>query len=113
MERKKGKPASIEVVSVVIMSQILDGLCYLHSQKIVHRDLKPENILISRKGQIAKIADFGASIEFLGTGKDGSEDLLSVNKLVHSSSDAGPGTLTNYVGSRWYRAPEILGNGVK
>ena len=113
IERTRGKPSSIEMVTVVIMSQILDGLSYLHSQNIVHRDLKPENILISHYGQIAKIADFGASIEYVHREMTGSEDLLQVNKLVRTSSCAGPGNLTNYVGSRWYRAPEVLGNGNK
>lgn len=46
-----------------IISQILNGLNYLHQYGIVHRDLKPENILIKEENgrKIFKIADFGLS----------------------------------------------------
>jgi serine/threonine protein kinase len=45
-----------------IATEILNGLCALHSQGIVHRDLKPENILFDNapppNGQV-KLVDFG------------------------------------------------------
>jgi len=55
----------------------------MHSRGIFHRDLKPENLLI-KNGQI-KIGDFGLSKDFR----------------------ADP-PFTDYVSTRWYRAPEIL-----
>jgi len=67
--------------------QILRGLLYLHSANVVHRDLKPSNILVNKNCDL-KICDFG-----LARGLGVEED------------DA---TLTDYVVTRWYRAPEVV-----
>jgi len=45
-----------------IISCIILGLEYLHTNKIIHRDLKPENILFDKKGYV-HIADFGIAKE--------------------------------------------------
>jgi mitogen-activated protein kinase 1/3 len=68
--------------------QILCGLKYLHSAGILHRDLKPQNLLVNNDG-ILKICDFGLSRPVT--------DCLMTSS-VH---------LTDYVVTRWYRAPEI------
>ncbi|GAA0186299.1 non-receptor serine/threonine protein kinase [Lithospermum erythrorhizon] len=64
--------------------QLLRGLKYLHSANILHRDLKPGNLLINADCEL-KICDFG-----LARTKN-NEQLM-----------------TEYVVTRWYRAPEIL-----
>merc|ERR1719498_1455907 len=67
--------------------QILRGLLYMHSANVVHRDLKPSNILVNKNCDL-KICDFGLA---RGLGVD--------------EEDA---TLTDYVVTRWYRAPEVV-----
>lgn len=66
-------------------SQLFSGLAYLHSKSIVHRDIKPANLLVNMATKSLIICD-------LGTAKKFSTDQMSVS----------------YVGSRFYRAPELL-----
>lgn len=47
-----------ESLAAIYVSQVLEGLIYLHSQNIIHRDIKGGNLLITREGSI-KLADFG------------------------------------------------------
>ncbi|KAG8194269.1 hypothetical protein JTE90_024592 [Oedothorax gibbosus] len=73
-----------------IISQLLSALAYIHSANVIHRDIKPSNILMNHSGEL-KLADFGLARSLEQTGE--------------YSSDP---TLTEYVATRWYRAPEIL-----
>ena len=66
-----------------LIYQTLSGLAYMHKHGFFHRDMKPENILVH--GDIVKIADFG---------------------LAREIRSRPP--FTDYVSTRWYRAPEIL-----
>jgi len=67
--------------------QILCGLKYMHSIGVYHRDLKPSNILVNRECK-AKICDFGLA------------------RVVEDEDEQ----LTQYVVTRWYRAPEVVLN---
>ncbi|XP_043920907.1 serine/threonine-protein kinase MAK isoform X2 [Protopterus annectens] len=67
-----------------IMYQILQGLAFIHKHGFFHRDMKPENLLCMGP-ELVKIADFGLARE------------------IRSQPP-----YTDYVSTRWYRAPEVL-----
>lgn len=68
--------------------QMLRGLAYLHSKEVVHRDLKPPNILVNRNCDV-RICDFGLA-------------------RVLKAADEDTFGNTDYVVTRWYRAPEVV-----
>eukprot|EP01147_Barroeca_monosierra_P009263 gene9263-10372_t len=86
LDELDANPRGLDEVHIKkITFQMLKALEYCHANNIVHRDVKPENILISKEG-IVKLCDFGFA-RTLG----------------------GPGAIyTEYVATRWYRAPELL-----
>ncbi|KAK8933199.1 Mitogen-activated protein kinase 9 [Platanthera zijinensis] len=70
--------------------QLLRSLKYIHSANVFHRDLKPKNILANADCKL-KICDFG---------------------LARVSFNDAPSAIfwTDYVATRWYRAPELCGS---
>ncbi|KAI3995225.1 hypothetical protein MKX01_032027 [Papaver californicum] len=72
--------------SQYFLYQILRGLKYIHSANVIHRDLKPSNLLLNANCDL-KICDFGLARP------------TSENEFM-----------TEYVVTRWYRAPELLLN---
>ena len=72
------------------LRQILQGLAHMHAAGYVHRDIKPENLLLN--GSTLKIADFG----------------LVRSIKCGSSVDENGRPWTEYVSTRWYRAPEVI-----
>ncbi|KAJ7457589.1 hypothetical protein B0H11DRAFT_1818203, partial [Mycena galericulata] len=49
-----------ESLVAVYISQVLEGLMYLHDQGVIHRDIKGANILTNKDGTV-KLADFGVA----------------------------------------------------
>ncbi|GMI37491.1 hypothetical protein TeGR_g5842 [Tetraparma gracilis] len=77
-----------------VVYQCLKALKYMHSGELLHRDIKPSNLLLNSDCHV-KICDFGLC--------------RSVAPEEQGKQGGGPITvLTDYVATRWYRAPEIL-----
>ena len=69
-----------------ILYQILRALYFLHSANIIHRDFKPSNVLINEDCTV-KLCDFGMS------------------RAIQEEENI---SLTEYVVTRYYRAPEVM-----
>ncbi|KAL0124822.1 hypothetical protein PUN28_006586 [Cardiocondyla obscurior] len=83
-----------DIHKVFIMYQLFKAIKYIHSGNVIHRDLKPSNVLLNAQCH-CKIADFGLA--------------RSVTQIGEGDGETGSDpTLTDYVATRWYRAPEIL-----
>lgn len=72
-----------ENLVALYMSQVLQGLVYLHEQGVIHRDIKGANILTTKQG-LVKLADFGVASRTSG---------------LHESS---------VVGTPYWMAPEVI-----
>ena len=81
--KEKGQPVPEPLIKSFIF-QTVQGLTFMHKNGFFHRDMKPENLLLC-DGNIVKIADFG---------------------LAREIRSRPP--YTEYVSTRWYRAPELL-----
>lgn len=86
---KKGREPLKERQRQSILFQVMCGVLCLHSACVIHRDLTPGNVLVSGAG-ICKIADMGLA--------------RSVKACSHQDLTA----LTEYVVTRFYRAPEVV-----
>ena len=73
-----------------LLFQMLRGLKFIHSAKVFHRDLKPKNILANSDCKL-KICDFGLA-------------------RPQFTDQAQTIFWTDYVATRWYRAPELCGS---
>lgn len=84
---KSDQELSLDHVQFFIY-QVLRGMKYVHSAGILHRDLKPKNLLVNSNWDL-KICDFGLS-------------RADIPELYEA------GAMTDYISTRWYRAPELL-----
>lgn len=89
-----------------VVYQLIKVIKYLHSGGLLHRDMKPSNILLNAECHV-KVADFGLSRSFINTRRITNNVPSISNDNIESADDDQP-ILTDYVATRWYRAPEIL-----
>lgn len=85
---KSSQPLSDEHTQFFLY-QLLRGMKYIHSAQVIHRDLKPRNLLVNANCDL-KICDFG---------------LARVNPSDKTFQTC---PMTEYICTRWYRAPEVL-----
>mmetsp|Transcript_12405 Transcript_12405/g.30094 ORF Transcript_12405/g.30094 Transcript_12405/m.30094 type:complete len:486 (+) Transcript_12405:312-1769(+) len=113
-----------------LIYQQLRALLYIHTGGIVHRDLKPQNILVNADCRL-KVCDFGLARTLYESPEDEvtkrrQRQAQAVRSTIAKIPDeeGGPGEggermdpqfqveeegiMSNYVASRWYRAPEVL-----
>lgn len=88
---RSGQPLSNAHVQYFLY-QILRAMKYVHTAGVIHRDLKPGNLLVNADCEL-KICDFGLSRGF---------------DFETNPADENAGFMTEYVATRWYRAPEIM-----
>ncbi|MBA0622236.1 hypothetical protein Godav_007797 [Gossypium davidsonii] len=117
IEEAKKKESGVPVGEVRRwMLQILLGIEACHRNMIVYRDLKPGNLLVSDDG-VLKLADFGHTVKLKAKqhAVDETDKASNINDPFKSSysyeaedGDDRKGSLTSCVGTRWFRAPELL-----
>jgi renal tumor antigen len=74
-----------EQISLILVYQLLSAVEFMHSKGMFHRDIKPENCMINKDTMTLKLADFGST-----------------------RGVASTAPYTEYVATRWYRAPECI-----
>lgn len=80
--------------------QLVKAIHWCHSHNVIHRDIKPENLLISSTSNTLKLCDFGFARSVVC-------DVEKNEESGGGGSDDGV-KYTDYVSTRWYRAPELL-----
>lgn len=86
LEEIEKNPEGLDPLTIKrLMWQLLRAIHFCHQHNIIHRDIKPENLLVSRNG-VLKLCDFGFARPLASAGAK----------------------YTEYVSTRWYRAPELL-----
>ena len=81
--RHRREPLDAQLVCS-LMYQLLTAICHMHDHGVFHRDIKPENVLLVNSSTL-KVADLGSC-----------RGLFSQPPY------------TEYISTRWYRAPECL-----
>lgn len=103
---RKGRPLAGGLVAS-IFKQIIHGLHHIHEHGYFHRDMKPENLLITTTG----LDDYPAFQSDSRPVMPPERDVIVIVKLADfglARETASIPPYTEYVSTRWYRAPEVL-----
>ncbi|KAG2752012.1 Pkinase-domain-containing protein [Suillus brevipes Sb2] len=106
IKARKGRTLAGGLVAS-IFRQIVSGLHHIHSSGYFHRDMKPENVLVTTTGlfeyrSLSPVAPPNAPTE---------KDVVAIIKLADfglARETVSSPPYTEYVSTRWYRAPEVL-----
>lgn len=103
---RKGRPLAGGLVGSIFI-QIIKGLHHIHEYGYFHRDMKPENLLITTTG----VTEYPTAGPYQLPGTPPERDVLVIVKLADfglaRETNSKP-PYTEYVSTRWYRAPEVL-----
>ena len=118
---------------LTVMHNLLSALKFLHSANVLHRDIKPSNILVDERGQI-RICDLGLarSLPLNCLGESSGNSIRVRNAVIRRKRQGQVNeaklrdqitgildkrrpqartkkrSLTVHIGTRWYRAPEVV-----
>jgi cyclin-dependent kinase-like len=90
---------SEELVKLYIY-QLVKAIEFCHRNNIVHRDIKPENLLVDSATNRVCLCDFGFARKITVSNTNSNTN--------NSNNNNGISDMTDYVATRWYRAPELL-----
>ncbi|KAI0778207.1 kinase-like protein [Trametes elegans] len=106
IKTRKGKPLAGGLVSS-IFRQVVSGLFHIHESGYFHRDMKPENLLVTTTG----LYDYRPVHAFATPESPPESDVVVIVKLADfglARETKSKPPYTEYVSTRWYRAPEVL-----
>ncbi|TFK41165.1 kinase-like domain-containing protein [Crucibulum laeve] len=106
IKARKGRAFAGGLVSS-IFRQIVSGLDHIHASGYFHRDMKPENVLVTTTG----LFDYTSVSPIAPPNAPKEKDVVAIIKLADfglARETISRPPYTEYVSTRWYRAPEVL-----
>lgn len=109
IKSRKGRPLAGGLVAS-IYRQVVEGLRHIHQSGYFHRDMKPENLLVTTTG----LADYSPTSPLITQPAHlapPEKDVMVIVKIADfglAREITSQPPYTEYVSTRWYRAPEVL-----